>query len=347
MTLSNLAAPVTAPPSVIYDTIRRLILMQEATMLWGPPGIGKSDLLRRIAEDEDFIFIDIRASTMAPEDMLGIPYREGKITYWATPAFLPPTDSDLKYLIVFEELPTATEAVQSTLYQIILDRKHGMYDLPKNASVVATGNRRDDQGVFHPYADALKDRFWNLELKPDIREWLQWAYENDVADEVRGYISIKPEALSRADPDNDDEYMLRDEHRSFTTPRSWTKVSKYLTEYGRPESQVEYVLYSGKIGPEAASDFIAFLDQWRDLVHPRTIIDDPENAPIPENTSALIATCSSLYRLADDTNFSAIVKYAQRLPRPEVRAFLVDSCVNRDSTLRDTPHWIAYAATNP
>ena len=102
--------------------------------------------------------------------------------------------------------------------------------------------------------------------------------------------------------------------------------------------------YKGTVGEGAAIEFTAFLRFWRELPHPQTVIDDPQNAPLPENASALLALCGSLYRLADDTNFESIGTYARRI-RPEVGEFLIGSCVRRDPELQYTRTYINWAAT--
>ena len=56
---------------------------------------------------------------------------------------------------------------------------------------------------------------------------------------------------------------------------------------------------------------------------------------MPENASALIALCGSLYRMADDVNLGSIVSYALRLRR-EVGEFLVSSCIRREPALQHT-----------
>ena len=91
---------------------------------------------------------------------------------------------------------------------------------------------------------------------------------------------------------------------------------------------VECVLFRGTVGEAAAVEFSAFLKVWCELPHPQAIIDDPENAIVPEIASTLIALCGSLYRMASDINLDAIVTYAMRLRR-EVGAFLVSSCTPR------------------
>ena len=105
----------------------------------------------------------------------------------------------------------------------------------------------------------------------------------------------------------------------------------------------ERALFRGTIGEAAAVEFAAFLKVWRELPHPRAVINDPENADIPQNASALMALCGSLYRLASDINFDSIVTYATRLRR-EVGEFLVGSCVRREPALQRSPAFIRWAA---
>ena len=106
---------------------------------------------------------------------------------------------------------------------------------------------------------------------------------------------------------------------------------------------IERALFRGTVGEAAAVEFSAFLKVWRELPHPRAVIDDPENAVVPENASALIALCGSLYRMADDINLGAIVTYAARLRR-EIGEFLVGSCIRRDPDLQRSPAFIRWAA---
>ena len=106
---------------------------------------------------------------------------------------------------------------------------------------------------------------------------------------------------------------------------------------------IERSLFRGTVGEGAAIDFTAFLKVWRELPHPRAILDDPDNAPIPANESALIALCGSLYRLATDVNLDAIVTYAHRLRR-EIGEFLVGACIRNQPPLQNTPAYIRWAA---
>ena len=42
-------------------------------MLWGPPGIGKSTIIRELTEELDIGFIDVRLAQREPVDIRGLP----------------------------------------------------------------------------------------------------------------------------------------------------------------------------------------------------------------------------------------------------------------------------------
>ena len=87
-----------------------------------------------------FETVDVRALLLDPVDLRGIPWRDGADrTRWAPPAFLPPSDDPGRWLINLEELPSAVPMVQAALYQLVLDRKVGEYELPEGASLIACG----------------------------------------------------------------------------------------------------------------------------------------------------------------------------------------------------------------
>ena len=45
-------------------------------MLWGPPGVGKSQMVAQVAETNNIPVIDIRLSQMEPSDLRGIPFKQ-------------------------------------------------------------------------------------------------------------------------------------------------------------------------------------------------------------------------------------------------------------------------------
>ena len=60
-----------------------------SVFLWGPPGVGKSSIVKKIAQENDLELIDLSISQLAPTDIRGLPYVEDNVAKFAPPSFLP------------------------------------------------------------------------------------------------------------------------------------------------------------------------------------------------------------------------------------------------------------------
>jgi len=57
--------------------------------LWGPPGVGKSQIIAQIAKELKMKFVDIRLAQFEPSEIRGIPQVKDGVTKWARADFLP------------------------------------------------------------------------------------------------------------------------------------------------------------------------------------------------------------------------------------------------------------------
>ena len=332
----SISADYTLRPSELAEALSLLARSQQPVIVWGPPGCGKTQIAQQVASQDGYNYIDVRALMLDPVDLRGIPWRDADgRTRWAPPVFLPPTTSTALYLINLEELASCVPMVQASLYQLTLERKCGEYELPPGASIIACSNREGDRGVTHRMPTPLANRFVHLELKTSPEDWCAWGAANGIAEQVLFFIAMRPELLDQFDPQS--------REAAFPSPRSWEFISNIVHQRTALDPNLERSLFRGTVGEAAAVEFSAFLKVWRELPHPRAVIDDPENAVVPDNASALIALCGSLYRMADDINLGAIVTYAMRLRR-EVGEFLVGSCVRRNPDLQHSESFIRWAA---
>ena len=325
-------------PGELLEVLPALISARQPTMIWGSPGVGKSQVLRRVAAGMGYTYIDVYALLLDPIDLRGIPWRDAQDrTRFAPPVFLPPSDSKEKYLIVLEELPAAPPSVQSALYQLVLDRRCAEYELPEGAVIVACGNRAGDRAVVHRMPTPLASRFVHLDVSVGVAAWSAWAAEAQLAPEVLFFIQFRPELLHKFDPQSQEQ--------AYPCPRTWEFVSDLSQRVNGMSLEHQRTIYRGTVGEGAAGEFCAFLQMWEDLPHPQTVLDDPEHAVIPDNASALLALCGSLYRLADNTTIDSLVAYARRL-RAEVGEFLISACVRRMPDLQRTRAFVTWAALN-
>jgi MoxR-like ATPase len=105
--------------------------LKTSTMVWGPPGIGKSSIVQQLAQENDFDFVDLRLSQLAPTDLRGLPVAEAGLSKWYPPEFLPQEGRGILFL---DELNMAPPALQGVAQQLILDRQIGSYRLPEGLS---------------------------------------------------------------------------------------------------------------------------------------------------------------------------------------------------------------------
>ena len=291
MTLpETISADYTLRPSELAEVLALLVEARQPTMVWGPPGAAKSMIARQVADTGNRQYVDVRALLLDPVDLRGIPWRDSADrTRWAPPVFLPPSDDPGLWLINLEELPSAVPMVQAALYQLFLERKCGEYELPEGASLIACGNRDADRAVVHRMPTPLSNRLVHLEIRVDARDWCNWGAANGIAPEVLFFIELEPELLHAFEPQS--------KEHAFPSPRSWEFASNIVKHRNGLDPEVERALFRGTVGEAAAVQFTAFLKVWRELPHPRAVINDPVNADIPQNASTLMALCGSLYRI--------------------------------------------------
>lgn len=217
--------------SAISTALRTLVAARQPVFVWGGPGIGKSAVVRQLAQLLNIPLQDVRALLLDPVDLRGLPFlgADGR-SKWATPEFLPKDGAGILFL---DELNAAPAMVQAACYQLVLDRKLGEYTLPKDWAIVAAGNRDGDRAVTTRMPTPLRNRFVHLEFEVDLQEWSEWAIGTGIRPEAIAFLRFRQELLSAFDRDAN----------AFPSPRSWEFVSRILD--ASPDTCVEHELFAG------------------------------------------------------------------------------------------------------
>ena len=286
----------TVSPNGAKRSIRRAFKKQRPIFIWGPPGIGKSEVVHQIGDEyKKALVIDIRLSLWEPTDIKGIPYFDavqGRMV-WAPPVELPDEATAKKYdviILFMDEMNSAPPAVQAAAYQLILNRRVGTYHLPKNVVIVAAGNREADKGVTYRMPAPLANRFVHLELSVNFDDWFQWAVTNDIHEDVVGYLTFAKKDLYDFDP--------KSPSRSFATPRSWSFVSELLEDDDDENTTTDLV--SGAVGEGLAVKFMAHRKVASKLPDPIDILNGKVKEIETKEISAMYSlTVSLCYELKD------------------------------------------------
>ena len=265
--------------------------------IWGPPGIGKSEVVADVTKELGGHMIDLRMAQMEPTDIRGIPYFNKDLNKmdWAAPVDLPDEELASKYPIVvlfLDEMNSASPAVQAAGYQLILNRRVGKYVLPDNVVIVAAGNRDSDKGVTYRMPMPLANRFLHLEMRADFTSWQTWAVNKGIHKDVVGYLSFAKQDLN--------EFDSKSSSRAFATPRSWCFVSDLLTDDDDTDPDTILNLISGAVGDGLAIKFAAHRRFSGKMPNPIDILSGKVKDLAVKEISAMYAlTIAMCYELKD------------------------------------------------
>lgn len=319
--------------SMVKSSLRLCYKARRPVFLWGPPGVGKSQVVRQVADADGLELRDVRAVLLDPVDLRGLPSINGDgRAHWAVPDFLPRAGSGLLFL---DELNAAPPLVQAACYQLILDRALGEYRLPDDWQVVGAGNRVTDRAVVNRMSSALGSRFIHVDLDVDLGEWVAWALGAGVALEVVAFLRFRPSLLHVFDPAKNE--------RTFPCPRTWEFVSDVFK--CAPSASSEFELFAGVVGEGAAAEFVGFLKVFRSLPDVDALLLNPSTGAVPSDPAVLYALAGALARKATAANFGRVVDYAKRIPS-EFSVLLVRDAVRLHPDVQSCRAFVQWASDN-
>jgi hypothetical protein len=291
-------------------------------MLWGPPGVGKSQMVAQIAAAHQVPVIDVRLSQMEPSDLRGIPFRVGDRVEWAVPGLLPSSERHgARGVLFLDEITSASPAVSAAAYQLILDRRLGDYQLPDHWAIFAAGNRQGDRGVTYAMPAPLANRFSHFEVDTNLDDWVAWAYANDIDERVIAFLRFRPELLFDFDPAHNPV--------AFPTPRSWEFAHRGLRKFEDHPELLPGTLQAC-VGPAAGIEFHAFIDNLDQMPDLDAILAG-EEVPVPGEIDLQYAVAAALVgraiRAAASEDSQGVVGnilvFAGRFPQREMGVMLV------------------------
>lgn len=302
--------------SLIFKKLK--MNLAPSVMLWGAPGVGKSQLVYQLAENLEsstgrkVVVTDVRLMLYNPIDLRGIPTAnpDKTLAVWLKPKVFDMDESSGVINILFlDEISACTPSVQAAAYQITLDRVIGEHRLPDNCIVIAAGNRGTDKSVSYRMPNALANRLCHFEIVPSFSSWVSWAEKNSIDSRIINFLRFRNDRFY-CEPENVNELV-------YPTPRSWEMASNFIRIFNGDADKAKNMIM-GCVGISAAMDFFAWCRSDKKIPDTKDIFAGKNPEP-PTTTDEIYAMVSSMVSYAakhtDDLNQIAnAIEYTFRIP---------------------------------
>lgn len=344
--MSNLDFAVT--PLKAIPLIERAMRKRIVPILKGSPGIGKSDIMRKIAQKHRLKLVDIRLAQVDPVELNGFPNftADGKAVYAPMDIF-PTKGQALPLLPEYENM----QAQYDELVQTVKDNpsaegsKKQLKEFQEEYCYkgwllffdeITSANRQVQAAAYKIILDHLVGQFdlhpnalcvaaGNLSTDKAVVNPMSTALQSrmshltlrvDKDEWVQWAIEngVDPRVIAFIEYRDDLLHDFNPNHNSdtFPCPRTWKFMSD-LVEDDTTISTSLMPLLVGTVGGGAAGEFRTFTEIWQDLPSLKEIASAPKHTNVPREGATCYATVGMLASSVDLNNIQAVCEYVRRL----------------------------------
>lgn len=237
-------------------------------MIWGSPGIGKTNIIEDVCRKLDFGVRVFSLSLYDQVSLQGMPViddEKKRTTFYPNQEM--PTGEESQYGVVFlDEFSSASRAVQTAAMRLALEGQLGSYILPPGWFVICAGNLGAEDGAdVEEMPTPAANRMLHFNLTPDIKSFTSWSEKNNINPVITGFLNFNPAALS-----NLNAVLAQDETAiSFATPRSWAMLSHEIEDivvdnHVKDKNMLD-LLTSACVGKKMAAEFMSYIEMSKEL----------------------------------------------------------------------------------
>ena len=245
--------------------------IKHSVFLWGPPGVGKSSIVRKVAADANMKLIDLRISQLAPTDLRGLPFVQDGKAHFAPPSFLPQDGTGILFL---DEANQASPSMMALAQQLILDRQVGDYVVPEGWFIVAAGNRTEDRAAVSQMPAPVANRFLHFNVESDLTSFKEYAIRKGLNEQIISFLNFRPQLL----------FDFNKNATAWPSPRSW--------EFANTLLNIDLEI-DAAVGQGASAEFYAYQSIYSRLPDVDAILSG-QSVEVPHEPSLMYAVCGAL-----------------------------------------------------
>ena len=241
------------------------IQYQRPVLLMGPPGIGKTAIMKQIAEEEKIGLVEYTLTHHTRQSAVGLPILEKRmfqgeeytVTEYTMSEMLASVYECIEKegaetgILFLDEINCVSETLAPTMLQLLQNKTFGTHKLPNGWCIVAAGNPERYNKSVREFDIVTLDRVKKIEIQENHSVWDGYAAKQGIHLGIRSYLQLKTENFYRIEE--------RQEGSCFVTARGWEDLSRILQSYEEMKIPItedligEYIQHEEVVG-----DFFGF-----------------------------------------------------------------------------------------
>ena len=243
---------------------------QRPLLLIGPPGIGKTAIVRQISRENGIPLVAYAMTHHTRQSAIGLPFISQKKYAGQLRAVTEYTMSEIvsavydamestgkkSGILFLDEINCVSETLAPVMLQLLQNKTFGSHPLPEDWVIVAAGNPPEYNKSVRDLDMATLDRVKNMEISADLAVWQDYARERSVHPAIRTYLTVYPDHF----------YSITNTPRGqlFVTARGWEDLSSILLSYEDAGEEVDAEFFLQYLqNDEIARSFALYYDLFR------------------------------------------------------------------------------------
>ena len=337
-----------------YYVVSTFALADVPLFIWGHRGVGKSSLVKQIADDLGNSFVDLRLASQEVGDLIGLPHRDTNRTVWLKPSWFP--EEGTSGVLFLDELNRAPRDVRQAVFQLVLDRKLHTHTLPSGWSIVAAGNYSGAYDV-DDQCEAFLSRFGHIDVDASAIALCNYATEKKWSSRLVDFLrkhtnyvihTTNGEEIEQYQPSPDSRRWEMVNRVIHTVEQNKHPILNIFKENERGHLLMRTVL-SAIVGDAATQAFMAYsapLPSFEDiLTGEQTYASVKKTTKTKDFTGVIDKICSEIVPILKNRAFNKkelerAITYLVAIERRDIVAGIVQNLIELRRTQRMLdPQW--------
>ncbi len=316
---------------------------QRPVLLMGPPGIGKTAIMKQIASELNINLVSYTITHHTRQSAIGLPGivkrcyggEEVSVTEYTMSEIIASVYDQIERsgiregILFLDEINCVSETLAPTMLQFLQFKTFGTHKVPEGFIIVTAGNPPEYNLSVREFDIVTLDRLRRIDIDADFPAFKEYAFRMGIHGAIMAYLEIRKDRFYMVQADTD--------RKRFVTARGWEDLSDALHTYEKLGFPVTESLMSQYLqDPETAADFAVYYELYRkyesfyqvpEILAGHTVINEQlKFAPFDEKLSLISLLTDALgqefrtYRddqQTAETLFGFLKEYGTRLKDTE------------------------------